>query len=455
LSLRWRLLLLVLTSIIPLLAFALAYQYKQFGNDVATTGRQNVAIARGLALQVENQLRADIDALGVLAGSAPLRNGDFARFRGRAEKAIRQQFPGAAILVIGRDGRQLLNTRIPPGMPLPPRVAMASTQQVFATGRPAVSNLFEIATGKHFVVAIDVPVIGNDGKIAYVLSMNPDLQDFSRILHEQKPPSNWIASVFDATGTIVARIPNGDRYVGQKAAPTFSGSLTSLPEGITENISRDGVAVLATFSHGEEFGWSVAIGMPRSDMTRPALQAAVDTLIAGSGFLAIGLALALYAARHIARPIESLRRLAVAAHGPVPAMPPLTGLPEVDEVAQALHAAGEARRQSQDAEAILRDGIETMPEGLAVYDDEDRLVICNESYKHLFPNRPEEVVIGARFEDVLRAGVAKGYYAGPASLREEWIAERVRDHQQPGAAIEDRLSDGRWVLVSHHRLPNG
>ena len=69
LSLRWRLLLLVLTSIVPLLVFALAYQYKQLRNDVDNTGRQNLALARGLAFLVENQLQADIDALGVLAGS--------------------------------------------------------------------------------------------------------------------------------------------------------------------------------------------------------------------------------------------------------------------------------------------------------------------------------------------------------------------------------------------------
>jgi signal transduction histidine kinase len=454
LSLRWRLLLLVLTSIIPLLAFALAYQYKQFRNDVATTSRQNLALARGLALQVENQLQADIDALGVLAGSEVLRSGDFERFRSRADAAIRQQFPGSAILVIAPDGQQLLNTRVPAGVPLPHRIAMESTRHVFATGRPAISNLFETGPDKRFVVALDVPVIGADGKIAYVLSMHPDLQDFSRILRQQKPPSNWSMAVFDGTGTIVARIPNGDRFIGQKASSDFYDSLMVLPEGTTENISLDNIAVLSAFSHGEEFGWAVGIGIPRTDMTRPALLAATDTLIAGSGFLAIGLALALYAARHIAGPIESLRRLAVAGHGPAPAMPPLTGLPEVDDVAQALHAADKARRQSQDAEAILRDSIETMPEGVAIYDDQDRLVICNESYKHLFSHRPEDVVIGARFEDMLRAG-ASAHGPGPAHPQDEWIEKFVREHRQPGSPVEQQLADGRWVLASHHRLPNG
>jgi signal transduction histidine kinase/CheY-like chemotaxis protein len=418
-------------------------------------GHQNLALARGLAFLVANQLQGNIEALGVMAGSESLRNGEFERFRVQADAAIRQQFPGAIILVIGRDGQILLNTSVPAGAPLRVRPNMQTTQQVFMSGRPAVSNLFPVDAQKRFVVAIDVPVLGDDGKVKYVLSMNPDLQDFSRILRQQKPPSNWVASVFDSQGTIVARIPNGDRFIGQRAGQSFYDTLAKQPEGITESVTLEGVPVLSAFSHSEQFGWAVGIGVPRTDMTQPALQAAIDTLIAGSGFLIIGLGFALYAARHIARPIESLRRLAVAANGPALAEPPLTGLPEVDDVARALHAANEARRQSEDAEAILRDGIETMPVGLAVYDDQDRLVICNASYRHLFPNKPENVRVGARFEDMLRSGIANGYYTGPADHKEEWIAQRVRDHQQSGTALEERLSDGRWVLASRRRLPNG
>ena len=265
---------------------------------------------------------------------------------------------------------------------------------------------------------------------------------------------DWVATVFDGRGTIIARVPNGGRLVGQRSGPGFYDTLMKLPAGVAEGISLEGVPVLSAFSHSEQFGWAVGIGVPRTDMTRPALQAALNTLVAGSSFI-IGLGLALYAARHIAQPMKSLRRLAVAANGPAPAVPALTGLPEVDDVARALHAAEEARRQSQDAEAILRDGIETMPEGLAVYDDHDRLVICNASYRHLFPNKPENVVIGARFEDMLRSGVASGCYTGPADHKEEWIAQRVRDRQRFGVALEERLADGRWVLASRRRLPNG
>ena len=126
-----------------------------------------------------------------------------------------------------------------------------------------------------------------------------------------------------------------------------------------------------------------------------------------------------------------------------------------DDLAQALQHAEHERRRSRHAEAVLRDGIETLPEGFAVYDDEDRLILCNESYRHLFPSRPDRVVIGARFEDMLRGGLADGGCAEAAGREEEWIAARVQDHRHPGGTIEQHLADGRWVRVSSQRLSDG
>lgn len=447
----------VATSIIPLLAFALAYQYLQYRRAVAETGDQTLALARSMAYLVDERLHGYVTALEVLADSTVLRNGNFGAFRQRAVMVIAEQFPGATILLIGRDGRELLNTRRPPDASLPVRGNMETTQRVFATGKPAVSNLFHAALDGRAVVEIDVPAFAANGNLAYVLVINPNFDDFASILRDQNLPPSRIESVFDGNGVNVARIPDGERFLGVKTMPGLLSALAAQPEGIIENTSREGVPLLAAFSHVGQYGWTVAVGVPRSELTRPALVAALDTLAAGGGMFLVGLALAVYVARQIARPIDSLRHLglAVASEHSGIIDPVVTGLPEVDEVAEAFHAADRARRRSQDSEAVLRDSINIMPEGLAVYDDQDRLVICNESYKHLFPNHPDRVVPGARFEDMLRSGVAHGYYTGPPGRAEEWIADRTREHRNPGATIEQRLADGRWILVNNQRLPNG
>ena len=177
-------------------------------------------------------------------------------------------------------------------------------------------------------------------------------------------------------------------------------------------------------------------GRPESELTGPAFWVATQILATGGGLLAVSLALAVFAARRIAAPIGSLRRLAVATdRGSLPELMP-TGLREMDEIADAFRGSDDLRRQSQNAWELLRGGIETMPEGFAVFDNDDRLVVCNESYRALFPYGPSLVVPGVRYEDLLRAGLSNGHYIGTEGREEKWIMERLNEHRTPGSTIE-------------------
>src|SRR5437867_2074268 len=137
LSLRWRLVLLVVAGVIPLLAFSLGHQYLQYREEVAATGRQTLALARSMSLVVEQEMQARIAALQALTVSRPLQTGDFDGFRAQAETVVAEQFPGTNIVLLKEDGQQLLNTLVPRGAALPVRPNVESVRQVFATGRPA------------------------------------------------------------------------------------------------------------------------------------------------------------------------------------------------------------------------------------------------------------------------------------------------------------------------------
>jgi hypothetical protein len=173
LSLRWRLILLVVAGVIPLLVFILGYQYVEYLRDVDTTGLRTLALARSMALLVDEELQSRIAALQELATSRALVEPDLASFRTKAEEIIAQQFPGANILLVRQDGQQIFNTLVPPGAPLGVRADMESTRRVLITGCPAVSNLFRGSVRSRAVVAIDVPVVGADGEVVYALSLNP------------------------------------------------------------------------------------------------------------------------------------------------------------------------------------------------------------------------------------------------------------------------------------------
>jgi PAS domain S-box-containing protein len=455
LSLRWRLICLVVIAVVPLLIFNLGHQYSEYREDVAATGSRTLALAQSMSQLVEEELQARIATLQTLALSPSLQAGDLASFRREAEAVVAEQYPGSNILLLRRDGQQLVNTILPPGAPLPVRPNLEAVEQVFATGRPAVSNLYASAVGSRAVVAIDVPVKAADGSVLYSLSIHPQLGALAEVIGGQRLPASWLVAIFDRSGTTIARLPDGEQLVGQPASPGLLTLLQAQKEGVGDNLSREGIPLLTVFSHGERFGWAVAIGVPRRDLIGPVVSGAGKTLIAGGIMLLIGFAFALYLARRIAGPIDSLHRLA--AHSDRDALPaPVpTGLPEIDEVAGVLFNAEAERRRSQIAERALRDGIETMPEGFVMYDDQDRLVLCNESYRNFYPETAEVMVPGVTFEGILRVGIARGRFPAAAGREDEWVAERLRRQRDVTGTIEQRLADGRWVLVTKHRLPNG
>ena len=115
----------------------------------------------------------------------------------------------------------------------------------------------------------------------------------------------------------------------------------------------------------------------------------------------------------------------------------------------------QARRRAEQAEALLRNAIESISEGFAIYDDAERLVMSNASYRELFAGGTVQPVQGALLEDMLRDGLAKGTFPDAAGGEPQWLAEQLRQHRDPKGAVEYRLRDNRWALVTKRRMANG
>jgi len=109
----------------------------------------------------------------------------------------------------------------------------------------------------------------------------------------------------------------------------------------------------------------------------------------------------------------------------------------------------------RDEGALLRDAIESIPEGFVIYDAEDRFVICNEAYRRLYSENAAAFVPGARYEDIMRSALAVGRYPEAKGQEEEWLAEWMAKHRQSETSVESQLKDGRWLLVSERRMAKG
>jgi PAS domain S-box-containing protein len=99
--------------------------------------------------------------------------------------------------------------------------------------------------------------------------------------------------------------------------------------------------------------------------------------------------------------------------------------------------------------------IEAIPAGFSLFDANDRLVLCNERYKQTYPRHADALIIGERFEDMLRAGVERGEFADAIGREEDWIAERLQRHANPSGPTEQRLSSGNWLQIEERRTADG
>ena len=118
-----------------------------------------------------------------------------------------------------------------------------------------------------------------------------------------------------------------------------------------------------------------------------------------------------------------------------------------------LRRAEQARLRS---EQRLSEAIESISEGFVCYDGEDRLVICNSCYRDLlYPGLDIDLTVGTAFESIVRRAAERGYVTDALGRVDEWVAERMRQHRNPGEPQVQRRADGRWVMVSERRTEDG
>lgn len=334
LSIRGHLALLLLASALPAILLAAGFLALDFRNDRARLERDSIAMARAMVHAIDRELVSIEAAAVVLATSRRAQSGDVEAFREQAVQVIDRRI-GANVVLSGPDGRQLMNTYRAAGEPLPDHGNPQLLREVFATGKPVISDLYVGAVARHPLMSVDVPVF-RDGKVAYVLSIGEVPERFRAILHEQQLPPGWIGAVLDRRGTIVARTEQHERFVGQPAASALVARVSAVAEGAVETDTLEGIPVISAFSRSPETGWSVALGIPRASLTAQVWRRTGLALAAAIVILGMGLALAWGIGGSIAASIRGLLEPAseIGRRDEI-SVPPL-GLREADEVGEAL-----------------------------------------------------------------------------------------------------------------------
>ena len=108
------------------------------------------------------------------------------------------------------------------------------------------------------------------------------------------------------------------------------------------------------------------------------------------------------------------------------------------------------------AQTRLVHAIESIPQGFALYGNDDRLLLCHSAYEELLLGRSDQtLVLGRGYAEILGDACAAARFTGTTVETARFVEICGEHHRNPIEGYEFSLSDGRWILKSVDRTGDG
>lgn len=105
--------------------------------------------------------------------------------------------------------------------------------------------------------------------------------------------------------------------------------------------------------------------------------------------------------------------------------------------------------------SALFEALDTLPEGIAVFDDDDRLVYCTDRFREIYGDSDRHFVPGTTFEEITRKSLEGGIVRLNGISADDYVARRMKERQAPSESTEHQLFDGRWIRATDVRTQDG
>jgi hypothetical protein len=247
-SIRARILQIVFSLVAPLilsLAIAAFYIYQNERDHIT---KSTIATSRALTSALNRELASTTLAAQVFVSSPLFASDDLAAFHREATKIAPMLHAGALVLA-DATGQQLANTFLPFGEVLPLRGSLQNLRKVFETGQPSVSDVFIGNVSSRASIVIEVPVF-RDGHVKYTIGVGVFTDRLNDLLSRQTLPPDWVSTIADTSGAIVAR-SGYPGLIGTQALPMRLSAITPLRSGLVETSRHDGTPIFVGFSKSE------------------------------------------------------------------------------------------------------------------------------------------------------------------------------------------------------------
>ncbi len=381
-SLAW----LVTACLLPatlLVAGILYYNYQQ---QRAELSRASISSARALMSSIDREFASTQLSLRTLSTSPALGNQDYAAFHDQAKEVLDRHFANNIVL-IDANGQQRVNTALPYGQALPRAGNTAQIERILRSGKPEVSNLFIGPVLKKPLINVAVPVYAGD-IITHTLGGVILPSYIQKILTDHHLSPDHIGAVFDASGVVVARTRDIDRFLGKTVTPQLLKRLNEVDEDVFDAVSLEGIPIATVFTRSASSRWGVAIGIPVQKLTADLRHAL--WLLGGLAALLMtsSLGLAWFLGGRISRAIDQLVQPALdLARGGAVVVPELN-IREADELGRALMLTSAVLASTNSAlrssETRMRGIVESAMDAIVTVDDSQTIVQFNQAAAAMF-----------------------------------------------------------------------
>jgi signal transduction histidine kinase/CheY-like chemotaxis protein len=141
---------------------------------------------------------------------------------------------------------------------------------------------------------------------------------------------------------------------------------------------------------------------------------------------------------------------------------PIEGPDELGRMAATVRALQESQKyrrkleaQAENQRMTILTAIETIPDGFALFDADDCLVLTNQRYRTMFSKISQVLTTGTPFREILAAIAASDPRALGNMTPQSWIEDRLRDHHSPSAIRREVRINSAWVHVTKSKTPEG
>lgn len=407
-SLAWHLAALKMVLAVPLLALTVIPTATYMASERVRLESVAKAAREDILSLIDRDFSAKAAILRALATSPALDDGDFDRFDSQARELIGSE--RFNIVLRDRTGRQLANTIVPRGTPLPERPNPVLDGRLLEPKEPFISDLFRGQVSKQLVTVMVVPVF-RGGEVAYTLLAVLSSAYFTELLTQKGPPAPYYAVVAGRDGIIIASSYRGEDFVG-KELPGFRE--ITLSEGTWSGANPLGTPVSRIHRRSALSGWVIAVAVPQAALTASRDRFLWLAVALGSAVVLVAVGSAVFLSRKLTRVFRSL---SVAARrigdGEIVAVP-RNSLREANEIGTALAQASrklsehadvleranehlerrvdERTRELRSAAEAYRSIVDTAMDAIVVGDERGRICFFNKGAESIFGYSADEVL---------------------------------------------------------------